>query len=550
MKKLWIMLMVFLAVGLAACQVIPETFDITYQTNGGSFTDTSTVIETIEYGYSISEPAITKEGYTFDGWYSDSTFNVDYDFSMPVVGDITLHAKWEVNEVVITYYTGDEYNTLTAIYNDTIPLPDGPLREGYTFDGWYFDEDATILVGPNEVVTEDVSVYAKFVINTYTLTFFGIDGELYHEDYEFGETVLIPTSYELEGYDFLGVYETALYTDEVSSGFVMPAEDSTLYLLFEEMQNILTIYFVPSRPTDEILFTVEPLELLMLDALNDAGYNYTAIEILVGSTYESSAEALLTGAADIAFLPSIVYVPYKDVENSPIDVILAATRAGLNKVSTDAKDWNDGLPTFDDPESQVPSYTGLIIAGPSTKGQELANKVNSGTVLDWNDFKDLTWCVRYMTSSSGYIYPELWLYDTFGKTYNDFGSAQIIEANGYGTAMALLALENCDIANFYGDARRDYADNWEMEYGRDASIWSETNVIAVTKPIMNDVIAVNTDSIHGDLLEFITQFFLALPDTPEGLGIMSVYAHQGYMIVDDEDYDPVRDAQSFIDHNN
>ena len=65
-------------------------------------------------------------------------------------------------------------------------------------------------------------------------------------------------------------------------------------------------------------------------------------------------------------------------------MILTATRDGLNKDSDNPADWNDGQPTEGTDKQAVP-YRALFIAGPSDKGQELADKVNSGEELTWDD---------------------------------------------------------------------------------------------------------------------------------------------------------------------
>ncbi|QMS84617.1 PhnD/SsuA/transferrin family substrate-binding protein [Candidatus Xianfuyuplasma coldseepsis] len=303
----------------------------------------------------------------------------------------------------------------------------------------------------------------------------------------------------------------------------------------------LVVYFVPSRPADQILEITAPLEDLLADELEALGFPVGGVEVKVSSTYEAAGEALLGGTGDIAFLPGGTYVAYKDVADSPVEVILAATRGGLSKDSLVAKDWNDGKATDSYPGFQVAYYKGLIIAGPSTAGVALAAKVNAGTELVWDDVKDLNWCVRSATSSSGYIYPAIWLQENFdGKTFADI-TGTVTTTGGYGDSMSSLATETCDVATFYADARRDYADEWETDYEK-TDIWTETNVVGVTSNIMNDTISVSTVNLDADIIEAISQAFINIAGTLEGQGVMTVYSHQGYIVVDDSDYDPARAA--------
>ncbi len=46
-----------------------------------------------------TEPrAPVKDGYVFDGWYTDSEFASEYNFDTKITGDITLYAKWIEDE--------------------------------------------------------------------------------------------------------------------------------------------------------------------------------------------------------------------------------------------------------------------------------------------------------------------------------------------------------------------------------------------------------------------------------------------------------------------
>lgn len=305
----------------------------------------------------------------------------------------------------------------------------------------------------------------------------------------------------------------------------------------------ITVYFVPSRPADEILEYTEPLAAMVKAQLMDMGIEVKEIEILVSSTYEAAGEAMLSGTADVGFLPGGTYVMFADEDNSPVDVILTATRAGLTKDSSVAKDWNDGLATEGDPDYQVAYYKGLIIAGTSAAARTLSDKVNAGTALVWDDVKDLNWCVRSSSSSSGYIYPNIWLMENFdGKTFDDITNLTI--TSGYGDTLSSLAIGTCDVGTIYADARRDYADDWTTTYARSASIWTETDVVGVTANIYNDTISISSVNIDERLEMALSLAFINIANTEAGLAVMEVYSHQGYTIAHDEDYDDARTASA------
>lgn len=310
-------------------------------------------------------------------------------------------------------------------------------------------------------------------------------------------------------------------------------------------EHVLTVIFVPSRPADEILTMTAPLEQLLLDELEELGYDLAGIEILVSSSYEAAGIAMLSGTGDVAFLPGGTYVMFADTVNSPVEVILSAARYGLNKDSADAIDWNDGEPTLNDDTTYVSYYKGLIVAGTSAAARTLADKVNAGTELVWDDIKDLNWCVRSATSSSGYIYPNLWVYSNFdGKTFDDL--TNVFETAGYGATMAELATGTCDVGTIYADARMNYDDDWTESYGRTFTIWDETDVIGVTGNIMNDTISVSRVNLEQGIIDAIQQAFINIAMTDAGLEVMEVYSHTNYVVALDSDYDSARALREFM----
>ena len=71
-----------------------ETATVTFNTNGGSTIPSEQVV----IGQKISAPSTpSKAGYVFDDWYLNGE---PFDFSRPIVEDITLVAGWETYEVI------------------------------------------------------------------------------------------------------------------------------------------------------------------------------------------------------------------------------------------------------------------------------------------------------------------------------------------------------------------------------------------------------------------------------------------------------------------
>lgn len=303
----------------------------------------------------------------------------------------------------------------------------------------------------------------------------------------------------------------------------------------------LIVYFVPSRDPKEIQSATEPLAKMLKEELAKQGFEFNKIRVEVGTSFEVVGEALVSGTAHVGFIPGGTYVLYED----GVDVALTATRFGLNHDSDNPADWNK-VPTENN-ENQIEYYRSLVIAGPSQKGQALADKINNGEELTAEDVKGATWGISSNTTSpAGYIYPSLWLQENYGLSLIDLPSK--VALDNYATLLTQLASGQIDVMVTYADARLDYADKWTSEFGRNKSVWEETNIIGVTDPIYNDTISVskNADVMTPELVEALQNAFINIAKTPKGQDIISIYTHKGYKIGNNENYEEEKKAQELI----
>ena len=91
----------------------------------------------------------------------------NYDeFLFKIEGDISKDSYLEIYDLSIS--EGEENTKEEEInYNEKIETKEVPLREGYTFTGWY--KDLSLKEKVNDSVKEDAIYYAKWIPNTYTL---------------------------------------------------------------------------------------------------------------------------------------------------------------------------------------------------------------------------------------------------------------------------------------------------------------------------------------------------------------------------------------------
>ena len=129
--------------------------------------------QTIDRGGKFTEPAApSKENHTFAGWYNgDEKFDFDADTTnAPNV--LELVAKWDINKYTVQFVS--DYGSFAdqtvehgkPIETDKLTIPD---VDGYTFGGWYADEDRTIEFDFTKPIKSNTTVYAKWEKNAPVL---------------------------------------------------------------------------------------------------------------------------------------------------------------------------------------------------------------------------------------------------------------------------------------------------------------------------------------------------------------------------------------------
>ena len=153
----------------------------------------------------------TKVGYNFIGWYNDANFSSQITtIPQGTTGNIELYAKFAPISYSITYYpyggSNDTANPVTYnIESADITLADA-TKEGYTFSGWYANADfITQITTIEQGSTGDIELYARYIVNNYTVTFLNWDGELLNlQNIDYGSRADVPSDTVRSGYLFEG----------------------------------------------------------------------------------------------------------------------------------------------------------------------------------------------------------------------------------------------------------------------------------------------------------------------------------------------------------
>lgn len=184
-----------------------DTFTITFMT-GSTVYDTKTV----DYNTTVSKPTNpSKTGYTFDDWYTTSSLTTKFNFSTKITMDTTVYAKFNINKYTVKFFDGSTqlYST-TVDYNTAVMIPPTPFKTGYTFNNWYTTSALTNVFDFGTKITKDTNLYAKYTINTYTVTFYNdYDSSVIDtKTVNYNSTVSAPANPSRTHYSFDGWFTT------------------------------------------------------------------------------------------------------------------------------------------------------------------------------------------------------------------------------------------------------------------------------------------------------------------------------------------------------
>ena len=155
----------------------PNTYTVTLNANGGTINSGN--VTSYTYGVGATLPTnVTRTGYTFGGWYANSSLTGSPVTSIPTTatGNKTYWAKWIVNTYTVTLNTNggsiNGGNVTSYTYGVGATLPTDVTRPGYTFGGWYENSNLTgsAVTTISTTATGNKTFWAKWTINSYAIT--------------------------------------------------------------------------------------------------------------------------------------------------------------------------------------------------------------------------------------------------------------------------------------------------------------------------------------------------------------------------------------------
>ena len=350
----------YVTVNLGKANGTPVVYTITFNSNDG----TSVESQNVNAGEKLTEPtpAPTKEGFTFDGWYEDSTFSKKFDFNTPITDNMTLYAKWIENKYTLTFDANGGTGSmkpktdLTGEY--TIPANEFTAPSGKQFKGWSLTTDGETVTKVD--MTENRTVYAiweDIPVVTYTLTFDanGGTGSMTPKTGLTGEYTLPANEFTApSGKEFKG---WSLTTDGEIVTKVDMTENRTVYAIWEDI--IYSYEFLESTGEQTIDGKANSFKIV-IDA-DDT--KFVSLEI-DGALYEKDADYTVKHGSTIIEFTSTGLAKLNALSKGEHNVRVTFTDEVINgKITVNAVNLpvNPQNPSMDNPKTYDGIFTYIAI---------------------------------------------------------------------------------------------------------------------------------------------------------------------------------------------
>ena len=252
-------------------------------------------------------------------------YNQDYNKTEEEWLDDLINGKLSNKNLYTINYVvdGNIYDSNEIEFGHKAKKPEDPVKVGYTFDGWYLEDEKWSFIG--YIVTEDLTLNARWIVNNYNLLL-DVNNDKAGSvvgagNYEYNSIVVIQALTN-PGYTFEGWYKNNEFVSIDSSyQFNMPADNitfearwsinsNTTYKVEHYQQNLLNDGYT-LVDTD---YLEGPTEFLTNAVAKDYG-NYTALDF---EQEEISSD-------------TVIKIYYDKVEQDSIDYV--AEELKLNLIS-------------------------------------------------------------------------------------------------------------------------------------------------------------------------------------------------------------------------
>jgi uncharacterized repeat protein (TIGR02543 family) len=393
-------------------QWIPETCTVRYHPDGGEPPPHDEVITAVG-GKAVIPRPMGKTGYFFGGWYKEPGFINQWNFDADTVnGDIDLYAKWLDIYYTVTFNgKGAPDPASQIVIHDGKALMPSPISNGDSaFDGWYKDDTfSTLWDFDTDTVTDNITLYANWVLKDHTVTFNADDGTPAPvQQHVLGSgKVAMPTPMSKDGYAFAGWYTENTFSTLWNFDTDTVTGDTTLYAKWVVPPTYYTVTFI----TNSSLITPPLPQTIIKDgkvteplgtAMRQPGYSFRG--------WFTEDQSLWNFAADQVEQNVTLHAEWSIIYYTVVFNILESYPVGQNIV------YGGG---DQNPESQSIAYGGKV-------DEPLDMTRDSMAIVDGYGF-DGWWLWADSTASEGSDAPAEWNFEDYkaGPDYVTTGTTNI-----------------------------------------------------------------------------------------------------------------------------
>lgn len=249
-----------------------------------------------------------------------------------------------------TVYSNEKLETAKCYPNDQpFVVPTDPVREGYTFLGWYTQAEGGIKYTFTEAVSSNITLYAHWNAHSHTVTLEN-DENKETNSYDYGSSVSVPTPTKKTGYNF-NHWEVTVPDGETAPSLNGPDENGNYSFSMPDYDIILTAKWTQKD-------VIDPDVDLKFDAVtgevtsNNAKVN--ADDIINKKFYDDKGNEVPGEKLNDRGLPTepgdyIVKVDVKETENT----------APANQVTGNQIKWSYNVPQ----KEEKVTYTLSLLGG-------------------------------------------------------------------------------------------------------------------------------------------------------------------------------------------
>lgn len=256
-----------------------------------------------------------------------------------------LYIYGNTTGVIVTYKDGDSEYAKQVLPSGTLATrPDAPAATpGYTFGGWN-KADGTAWDYASDKVTDNITLYAKWAANTYTITFDTAGGsEIAPITQDYGTAITAPADPTREGYTFIG------WDREIPT--TMPAENITLKARWKDIEKPTGEIVIGTNKWREFLNTLtfdlffKDTQTVTINAADNSGTVFVSYLVTDQDLSEAELQSLVFGGYEEPFRidPNGEYIVYAMLVDESMNITyLRSDRVTLDNVQPVITGIEDG----------------------------------------------------------------------------------------------------------------------------------------------------------------------------------------------------------------